>query len=227
MSTVDSHQHFWRLDRGDYGWLTPQLAPIYRDYLPEHLAPLLARAGVGPTIAGAGRADRRRNAIPARARAASTHSSRAWSAGWISKRRRAETIAKLADDPKLVGLRPMIQDIPDPGLDAATRLAPGLRGDARSRPGVRRAGAAASICPRCCELTARYPDLTMVLDHGAKPPIAAGDIERGNSEIAALARETPMRLQAVGTRHRSGQRRTPRCLRRRRSPARMFRRRSA
>ena len=37
--TVDAHQHFWRLDRGDYGWLTPQLAPIYRDYLPEHLAP--------------------------------------------------------------------------------------------------------------------------------------------------------------------------------------------
>ena len=38
-ASIDSHQHFWRLDRGDYGWLTPALAPIYRDYLPDHLAP--------------------------------------------------------------------------------------------------------------------------------------------------------------------------------------------
>ena len=28
---VDAHFHAWRLDRADYGWLTPALAPIYRD----------------------------------------------------------------------------------------------------------------------------------------------------------------------------------------------------
>ena len=49
-SRVDSHQHFWRLDRGDYGRLTPALGTIYRDYLPEDLPPLLARAGVGSTV---------------------------------------------------------------------------------------------------------------------------------------------------------------------------------
>ena len=47
---IDSHQHFWRLDRGDYGWLTPPLEPIYRDYLPADLAPQLARAGVDSTV---------------------------------------------------------------------------------------------------------------------------------------------------------------------------------
>ena len=50
MSRIDSHQHFWRLDRGDYGWLTPALEPIYRDYLPSDLAPQLARAGVESTV---------------------------------------------------------------------------------------------------------------------------------------------------------------------------------
>jgi L-fuconolactonase len=29
---IDAHQHFWRLARGDYGWLTAALAPIYRDH---------------------------------------------------------------------------------------------------------------------------------------------------------------------------------------------------
>src|SRR5688500_9891117 len=47
---IDSHQHFWRRDRGDYDWLTPDLKPIYRDYLPADLAPQLARAGVAKTI---------------------------------------------------------------------------------------------------------------------------------------------------------------------------------
>jgi len=44
---IDAHQHFWRLDRGDYGWLTPESEAIYRDYLPDDLAPQLKRAGVG------------------------------------------------------------------------------------------------------------------------------------------------------------------------------------
>ena len=28
---VDAHFHCWRLARGDYGWLTPALAPLFRD----------------------------------------------------------------------------------------------------------------------------------------------------------------------------------------------------
>ena len=37
MNRIDAHCHFWRLDRGDYGWLAGQggpLAPLRRDFLP-------------------------------------------------------------------------------------------------------------------------------------------------------------------------------------------------
>ena len=34
---IDAHQHFWRLDRGDYGWLTPALGPIHRDFTPDNI----------------------------------------------------------------------------------------------------------------------------------------------------------------------------------------------
>jgi len=47
---IDAHQHFWRVDRGDYGWLTPALGPIHRDFMPDDLAPLLARHGIDGTI---------------------------------------------------------------------------------------------------------------------------------------------------------------------------------
>ncbi|MFM7281974.1 MAG: amidohydrolase family protein, partial [Planctomycetia bacterium] len=48
---IDAHQHLWRLSRGDYRWLTPELAPLWRDFEPEHLRPLLDRYQIAGTIA--------------------------------------------------------------------------------------------------------------------------------------------------------------------------------
>ncbi|MDD7973780.1 hypothetical protein [Roseinatronobacter alkalisoli] len=48
---IDAHQHFWRIARGDYGWLDTQDATIRRDFLPPDLAPLAAAGGATGTIA--------------------------------------------------------------------------------------------------------------------------------------------------------------------------------
>jgi L-fuconolactonase len=47
---VDAHQHFWKVDRGDYHWLQPSMPTLYRDYLPADLAPVLRRTGVDRTV---------------------------------------------------------------------------------------------------------------------------------------------------------------------------------
>jgi L-fuconolactonase len=47
---LDAHQHFWKVDRGDYGWMTPDLKPLYRDFEPADLSPLLERAGITRTV---------------------------------------------------------------------------------------------------------------------------------------------------------------------------------
>lgn len=48
---IDAHQHYWRLDRGDYGWLTPASGPIlYQDYMPDLLKDELHHNGVQGTI---------------------------------------------------------------------------------------------------------------------------------------------------------------------------------
>src|SRR5688572_24371491 len=108
---IDSHQHFWRLDRGDYGWLTPAMSPIYRDFLPEHLAPQIAEAGVGATILvqAAATVEETRFMLDL----ARDNTFVAGVVGWVDfeSDEAAETIATLAADPRLVGLRPMIQDI--------------------------------------------------------------------------------------------------------------------
>ena len=47
---IDSHHHLWRLSRGDYGWLTPDLAALYRDFEPGDLTPLMAANGIAGGI---------------------------------------------------------------------------------------------------------------------------------------------------------------------------------
>ena len=110
---IDAHQHFWRVARGDYGWLTPELGAIYRDFMPDDLSPLLARHGFTGTIlvqAAPTVAETRFLLDVAR----DTPFVKGV-VGWVDFEAAdaADTIAALAADPLLVGLRPMVQDIAD------------------------------------------------------------------------------------------------------------------
>lgn len=194
---IDAHQHFWRRDRGDYSWLTPDLAPIYRDYLPPDLAPQLADAGIAHTILV--------QAAPTVAETrfmlglAREHTFIAGVVGWVDFESvdAPGVIADLAQDSALVGLRPMIQDIPDTEWMLRGDLEPafeamvdhGLVFDALVKP---------PHLPALLELAGRYPDLGMVLDHGAKPPIASGDVSAWKRDVSALARETPVVCKLSG-----------------------------
>ena len=122
---IDAHQHFWHVARGDYGWLTPALPAIHRDFMPDDLSPLLARHGITGTIL-----------VQAAPTVAETrflldvaHDTPFVNGvvGWVDFEAAdaPDTIAALAADPLLVGLRPMVQDIADddwlirPGLSPA------------------------------------------------------------------------------------------------------------
>ena len=197
MNRIDSHQHFWRLDRGDYGWITPDLTPVYRDFLPADLAPRMAAVGVVATVAV--------QAAPTLAETrflldlAREHAFIAGVVGWVDfeAEAAADTIARLADDGHLLGLRPMIQDIADPEWMLRDDLAPafeamidrGLVFDALVKP---------PHLDALRELVSRYPELVMVLDHGAKPPIASGDLTSWKRGVTKLARETPMVCKLSG-----------------------------
>ena len=47
---IDSHQHFWRLARGDYHWMSAEPEPLLRDFMPEDLRPHLDAAGIHHTV---------------------------------------------------------------------------------------------------------------------------------------------------------------------------------
>ncbi|HEV7256677.1 MAG TPA: amidohydrolase family protein [Bosea sp. (in: a-proteobacteria)] len=188
---IDAHQHFWQIARGDYGWLTPALGPIHRDFGPADLAPLLARHGIESTIlvqAAPTEAETRfLLGIAAKTRFV------AGVVGWADFNAPdiARRIAALAVDPLLVALRPMVQDIEDENWLARPELAPafeamiarGLVFDALLKP---------EHIPAALSMLARHPTLPVVIDHAAKPDLSKpdlvpGDLSAWREGIAALA----------------------------------------
>jgi L-fuconolactonase len=48
---IDTHVHFWKLARGDYGWIKPDNAVLHQDYLPDQLLGSLSGLNVERIIA--------------------------------------------------------------------------------------------------------------------------------------------------------------------------------
>ena len=48
---IDSHQHFWKYNETDYGWIDNRMAILKRDFLPEDLEPRLTESGFSGSVA--------------------------------------------------------------------------------------------------------------------------------------------------------------------------------
>jgi L-fuconolactonase len=187
---IDAHFHIWRPARGDYGWLTPALVPLYRDVSIADWRSQAAPCGVtgGILVQAAPTEAETRFLLDA---AAGPDSPVLGVVGWVDFERpgAGERVARVAASPLLKGLRPMLQDIADPdwilqesvapGLAVMTEL--GLAFDALIRP---------VHLPRIRTLAARHPDLTLIIDHGAKPDIAGDDFAAWAGEIERIAHGT-------------------------------------
>ncbi len=194
---IDAHQHYWDPARGDYGWLTPALTPLYRPFGPTDLAPTLARWRIDGTVLV--------QAAPTRAETewllalAERTPSVLGVVGWIDFEK-AEDVAALAGfaaHRKLVGLRPMIQNIADDAwvtrrdLDPAFEalIAQDLVFDALTFP---------RHLPHLLERLARHPQLRCVVDHGSKPQIRDRAFDDWARDMTRVARETRALVKLSG-----------------------------
>lgn len=176
MSRTDSHQHFWRLSRGDYTWLSagvPALAPLVRDFLPPDLEPLMRSSGVTQTVLvqAADSVGETEFMLDLAAR----NDFIGGVVGWVdlSRADAVATLERLAVHPKFKGVRPMLQDLPQvdwiaqaprpEAVRAMIRL--GLRFDALVKP--EHLGA-------LLRFLRAWPELPAVIDHAAKPRLAEG-----------------------------------------------------
>lgn len=186
---IDAHFHAWSLARGDYGWLTPALAPIYRDVRVTDWQVLAQAQGIqGGVLVQAAPTAAETQFLLAQARA---HPEVLGVVGWLDMLApdAVAQVAQLAREPLLKGLRPMLQDLPDPDWILQPAITPvlqamaqwGLVFDALITP-AHLSGIATVI--------ERHPDLTVVIDHGAKPTMAPGVTADWARAMDALARTT-------------------------------------
>ena len=195
---IDGHQHFWTTQRDDYGWLTPDLEALYRDFVPEDLQPLLDQAGVDHTVLvqAAATTDETRYLLGI----AEYHSMVAGVVGWVDMDSPTEAIEALDEFvqlPKFVGIRPMIQDIEDPAWIDRPELKIVL--EALVQSNVCFDALVRSVhLPFLLNCLTRHPDLRVVIDHGAKPNIAAGEWQPWADGIAAIANQTSAYCKVSG-----------------------------
>jgi L-fuconolactonase len=113
---VDAHQHYWEVSRNDYGWLTADKGILYNNYLPQQLTPLLQKHKLQFSVAvqAAPTMDETRYLLTLSDRVPSLIGV----VGWLDFESPLfrDSFAELSKHPRFVGVRPMIQDLPEDWL---------------------------------------------------------------------------------------------------------------
>ena len=165
MKRIDAHQHFWHYDAVEYGWIDEAMAALRRDFLPHDLRPLLSQSGFDGCVA-----------VQARQTLEETR--------WLLSL--ADQLREFTRNPKLVGVRHILQAEPDDEFM--------LRADFR-RGIAQLADFALAydvlVYPRqlraAVKFVSQFPEQRFVLDHIAKPLIAQAALEPWNTDIRTLA----------------------------------------
>jgi L-fuconolactonase len=187
---IDAHHHFWDPARFAYPWMEgPALAPIRRAFGPSDLAPLLEANGVDASVVV--QCCSSVEETEALLALADETPFVAGVVGWIDLTRSGAgaTLDRLLARPdgrRLVAIRHQVHDEDDAGWLARADVRQGLAA-------VFEHGLAYDLLVRSRELPAAievaraFPRARFILDHAAKPPIAAGFDREWAARIAELA----------------------------------------
>lgn len=187
---VDSHVHLWDLRRGGYEWLTPDLTPINRSIGPEDLARCLAATDVDAAIlVQSDESDADNEYL---LDVAADHNQVLGVVGWLDLTDPStanERLDALTASPWFCGVRVGINHEPDADWILRDDVSASLAVlEARDVPfdlvSVRRRHL--ELVP---ELSARHPNLRIVIDHLSKPPIGKDDawVEGWKQNLARAA----------------------------------------
>ncbi|MFF4117238.1 amidohydrolase family protein [Streptomyces sp. NPDC001714] len=188
--TIDAHHHVWDLSVRDQDWITgPELQPLRRNFTVEDLEPEAAAAGVTRTVLV--QTITVPEETPEFLALADAHDLVAGVVGWTDLTRPdvADELARLRELPggsHLKGIRHQVQGEPDPEWLLRPDVARGLAALAD-------AGLVYDLIvqghqlPAAVKAAESHPDLTFVLDHLGKPPIASGTLEPWATAVRTLA----------------------------------------
>lgn len=183
---IDAHQHFWRYSGPEYPWIDDAMGALKRDFLPEHLRVEMVGASVQASIAVQARQTLEETVWLLDL--ADAHPFVAGVVGWVDlcAEGARRQLAGLANHPKLVGVRHVVQ------AETDDRFL--LRQDfCRGIAALREFGLTYDILihprhlPVAADFVARFEGQPFVLDHLAKPEIRIGEIDAWARNLRRLA----------------------------------------
>jgi len=183
---IDSHQHFWQVGRFDYPWMTNDVEVLYRDYLPPTLEPILERNGVAKTVlvqASDSMAESRWLLSLADA-----YPFIAGVVGWVDLEgpEVQQQLDELTTHQKFKGVRHLVESESADNWLAQPAVLRGLQQLASSGTSydllvhTRHLKHVRTVAETC-------PNLSLVIDHAAKPPVARGEIKEWAQELRPVA----------------------------------------
>ncbi len=183
---IDSHQHFWQVSRGDYYWMSPSVPILYRDYMPEDLKPLLEKHRIDKTILV--------QAAPTVAETdflliiAHQQDFVAGVTGWLDmdSKNFLDQFTHYTGLPKFVGLRPMLQDLPEDDWILRPRVVQSLR-DVAAQGFPFEILTFTRHLPYVLKALDQAPNLRAVVNHISKPEIKERKMEPWKSLLHEVA----------------------------------------
>lgn len=183
---IDSHQHFWRYSPHTHAWLdSDDMAVLRRDFTPAELLPQLEAEGVDGTVAvQVGQTHTETQFLLG---LSEVHSFIRGVVGWVDLRapELKSTLVELAGHPRFKGVRHIVQSEPS-----------GFLADPRFRVGVATLAGFdlsydvlvyADQLPEAVDFARALPNVRLVLNHLAKPPIRKAELEPWRTRLAKLA----------------------------------------
>jgi len=189
---IDSHQHFWQVGRFDYPWMSSDLGILYRDYLPHDLAPIIQNNRTVLVQASNSVAETKWLL-----ELANTNDFIAGVVGWVDLLNPDTQLDELCADPKFKGVRHLVESEPDDGWLVQAEVLRGLK--QLSARGLSYDFLVHTRhlkhIPRVAETC---PDLSLVIDHLAKPPISSNEIKEWSQAFQPLARYSNISCKLSG-----------------------------
>ncbi len=195
-SVIDAHHHLWSYSAAEYEWIDDRMAALRRDFLPADFLTELTDA----SIDGAVTVQARQTLEETRwlLELAGSCQQILGVVGWapIASADFEASLDALITDKKLVGLRHIVQAEPPGFLDGAD-FNRGIRA-------MRRTGLVYDLLiiehqlAEAIRFVDRHPQQIFVLDHIAKPKIAAGELEPWRAQIQELGKRSNVSCKISG-----------------------------
>lgn len=194
---IDAHQHYWKISRGDYGWITPEIITLYKDFLPNDLASHLQDHNIDQTILV--------QAAPTIEETefllelSNESESIAGVIGWLDLEdpNYQTQYSHFKKHPKFLGFRLMIQDMPDETVILKENYIKALHYFVEEDVPIDLLFVHHQL-PTVIQLLEKIPNLRGVVNHIGKPDIAKQVFEPWKNEMRQIAKHKSIYCKLSG-----------------------------